>query len=223
LNAARILVLVPTAEEQRRLIAARQWELPREASVRLCGFGPVAAAARTGRLVGETQATHVLLVGIAGSYDTAAAPLGTALVFRQIAVWGIGAGEGAAHLLPSQLDLAQWRRATDHQPIFERLGLAECASGPSAETLLTVTSAAASADEVRFRRQRFPDAVAEDMEGFGVALACHLAGVPLVIVRGISNRAGDRAKENWRIGEALDAAAALASDVLRELSQAPAR
>ncbi|MFM8578800.1 MAG: hypothetical protein ACKOCN_08370, partial [Planctomycetaceae bacterium] len=60
----------------------------------------------------------------------------------------------------------------------------------------------------------FPGAVAEDMEGFGVAMACRLVGVPLTIVRGISNIAGDRDTRQWRIRESLAAAADLTSLLL---------
>ena len=60
--------------------------------------------------------------------------------------------------------------------------------------------------------------MAEDMEGFGVALACRLGGVPLGIVRGISNDAGDRDKSRWQIPAALTAAAELALRILAEES-----
>jgi futalosine hydrolase len=52
------------------------------------------------------------------------------------------------------------------------------------------------------------------MEGFAVALSCALAGVPLSIVRGISNQVGDRAPENWAIPRALAAARELALSVI---------
>ena len=67
---------------------------------------------------------------------------------------------------------------------------------------------------VATRRGLFPDAAAEDMEGFAVALACRLAGVPLSIVRGISNTAGDRDPARWLVPEAVAAAAALAARIL---------
>ena len=47
------------------------------------------------------------------------------------------------------------------------------------------------------------------MEGFSVAVACQFAGIPLKVVRGISNIAGDRDKGRWRIKDAMDAAATL--------------
>jgi futalosine hydrolase len=52
--------------------------------------------------------------------------------------------------------------------------------------------------------------VAEDMESFSVALACLACKVPLTIVRGISNQAGDRNKSRWVVAPALKAAADLA-------------
>ncbi|MCA9133326.1 MAG: hypothetical protein KDA45_09235, partial [Planctomycetales bacterium] len=82
------------------------------------------------------------------------------------------------------------------------------------EQLLTVCSAASNAEEVAFRQQKFPQAVAEDMEGFGVALACRLAGLPLRIVRGISNRAGDRQTQNWCIRPAMESAVDLTRRLL---------
>jgi futalosine hydrolase len=56
------------------------------------------------------------------------------------------------------------------------------------------------------------------MEGFAVAAACRLRGVPVAIVRGISNVAGDREPSRWRIDEALETAA---DRVLHVLEAAP--
>jgi futalosine hydrolase len=56
---------------------------------------------------------------------------------------------------------------------------------------------------------RHPHADAEDMEGFGVAVGCYFGGMPLQIIRGISNRAGDRNKRNWDVEGALHAAGEL--------------
>ncbi|MEX2502149.1 MAG: hypothetical protein WD336_07220, partial [Trueperaceae bacterium] len=47
----------------------------------------------------------------------------------------------------------------------------------------------------------------ESMEGAGVALACLLAGVPFVEIRGVSNVAGVRDKRAWQVRDALRAAA----------------
>jgi futalosine hydrolase len=89
-------------------------------------------------------------------------------------------------------------------------------AGGAAGTLLTTCAAAANAEEAGRRRALFPEAVAEDMEGFAVALACALANTPVRIVRGFSNRVGERRPESWRIPGALAAARELARSVLAD-------
>ncbi|WP_461031047.1 phosphorylase family protein, partial [Streptomyces sparsus] len=54
---------------------------------------------------------------------------------------------------------------------------------------------------------RHPGAVAEAMEGFGVAQAAAAQGVPVLEVRAVSNAVGPRDRAAWRIPDALDALA----------------
>jgi futalosine hydrolase len=51
------------------------------------------------------------------------------------------------------------------------------------------------------------------MEGFGVAIAGRLMGVPVAVVRGISNEVGDRRRDRWKIPEALESAWRLVSQL----------
>ena len=88
------------------------------------------------------------------------------------------------------------------------------ASLPRERLLLTVTAAAVGPDDVSFRKAIYPEASAEEMEGFAVALACRLFRIPCTIVRGISNTAGDRDKARWRISESVEATAALDTDIV---------
>ena len=204
------LILVPTGLELARLEDLGGFE--NQGLVSTCGFGPVAAAARTAELVARLTPARVLLVGIAGAYDCAKDPVGSALEFGSVAIHGVGVGEAAAHLPPPSLGFPQWP-ATEFPPraaVFDRLEL-ERREGP---LLLTTCAASADAAECAERRRRFPEARAEDMEGFAVALACGQAGVPISIVRGISNAVGDRAREHWSIPRALAAARELALAVL---------
>jgi futalosine hydrolase len=73
--------------------------------------------------------------------------------------------------------------------------------------VLTVSTVTGTAERASALAERYPDAVAEGMEGFGVASACALAGVPFGEVRAISNPVGPRDRAAWRIGPALDALA----------------
>ena len=209
--APHTLVLVPTEIERRHL--ARQRGFGVDAPCELCGFGPVAAAARARDAIAVHEPERVILVGIAGTYDPGGLPVGTAAVFPSALMHGVGVG--VTPFVPATtLGYRHWPRSGDGEADGpDALPLA-CPVPPAAGPLLTVCTASATDGDTRERRALFPDAAAEDMEGFAVALACRLADVPLAIVRGISNAVGDRRFERWQIPEALDAAWLVAADLL---------
>ncbi len=207
------LVLVPTERELTGIAGAAGWRTGL-GLLELAGFGPVAAAARTAELLARLTPGRVLLLGIAGSFDLAELPIGSACAFDSAQVDGIGAGAGRSRIGPRELGWAQWpgSASAEREPVWDALAWR---SGDSASRrLLTVCSASASLEEAADRKRTFPLARAEDMEGFGVAIACSMQAVPLRIVRGIANAAGDRAGLRGRIDEALAAASELARELL---------
>jgi futalosine hydrolase len=68
-------------------------------------------------------------------------------------------------------------------------------------TVSTVTGTASSATEMLVRVR---SAVAEAMEGYGVAMAAKAWGVPVIEIRSISNLVGPRDRPAWRIKDALN-------------------
>ena len=184
-----------------------------DAPCELCGFGPVAAAARAASLIARHKAERVVLTGIAGTFDVTGLPVGTAAVFPRVAMHGIGVGVAAAFVSAAALGFRHWPN-TGLGPEHSDVLVVDAPVPPAAGQLLTCCTASASPEEARQRLERYPGAVAEDMEGFAVALACRLAGVPLAIARGISNEAGDRDVGRWQIPTALDAAWLVASDLI---------
>ena len=208
------LVLIPT-ELERQGIAPRLTGT--DCRVELCGFGMAAAAARAARLLADIRPGRVMLVGIGGAYD-ARLSVGTAWRFGRVGCYGIGAGSGDAFMSAEVLGWPHWPGDPgDASPVIgDVIPCAAATDSRSADLLLTVAAASGTAADAARRRLAFPDAVAEDMEGFAVGVACRLAGVPLTIVRGISNVAGDRDKAAWRLAEAVDAAADLASRLVVE-------
>lgn len=204
-----ILLLIPTQFESEKLRS--QMPVSENVTIAVCGFGPVAAAARTATLLSSHQPEHVILIGIAGSIGNRMA-VGDASSFSGVAIDGIGAGSGSNHLSAKGMG---WNFLDiDGESIGDYLSLI---GSNDAGQLLTVCAASGSAAEANCRAETFPEVVAEDMEAFGVAFACRLAGVPLTVVRGISNVAGDRDKTNWKIDAALQSAATLANEKIKEL------
>jgi len=229
-----LLVLVPTVREKQRLVSNRS-DAPTlgdcetgDLRIEVCGFGVVAAAARSMGLIRDVGPSLVLLIGIAGTYDDSRLAIGEAIEFDEVVCDGIGVGQAHQHHPAGEMGFEQVPSQITGGPsgfasgsIGERVGLDPMGTlGADQEksrdrVLVTVCAASADAEEAAQRRVRHPTALAEDMEGFGVAMSCRLAGVPLRIVRGASNRVGDREHARWRIGEALDAAARVAFEVIR--------
>jgi futalosine hydrolase len=174
-------------------------------------LGPLNAATEVAWHLGQTNVRKVYLLGIAGSYRDVV-PLGTATQFRRVSLSGIGAGTGAMHKPLRELGGAVIT-ASPHDREQQGIPLHFAPSLPSEEQLLTVCAAAANPLDVENRLDQFPRAAAEDMEGFAVAAACERFGVPLHIIRGISNAAGDRDRDRWQIAAALRAVAELFREV----------
>jgi futalosine hydrolase len=137
-------------------------------------------------------------------------PVGAAYGFDRVVSYQIGVGEADLFRGGGELGWSQWAPGD----IADSLDLSVGEGLANAGTLLTCCAASANAAEADRKAARHPDARAEDMEAFGVALAARLAGLPVEIIRGVSNRAGDRDKDNWRIDEALTAAAELAASAI---------
>ena len=220
----RVLVLVPTEFELRKLqplIADSVAEA--NGIIMTCGFGPIVAGVTTAQLLAKVTPTKVVLAGIAGAIGPRFS-IGTAASFSQVACYGIGAGSGSEFQTASELGWTCLNETTATPGSQDILQLhSDPASIQSWRTdspadsgeafnnsidqplLLTVCAASANSTDVADRLKKFPQAAAEDMEAYSVAMACRMANVPLTVIRGISNLAGDRNKAHWDVDAALKA------------------
>ena len=213
------LILIPTRFEF-DFVADKLAKLPAE----ICGFGVAAAAARTAQLIERLRPQNIILIGIAGRISQSL-EIGSAYEFDEVVNYGIGAGTGATFQPAGEMGWHHWASADkqigDVIPLAKASSLSagaatvedvkNSADASAKYQLLTGCSASQDSTCVQHRQQAFPNACAEDMEGFGVALACRMADVSCRIIRGISNTCGDRNTAGWRIESALTAAVALAT------------
>jgi futalosine hydrolase len=188
-------LLVVTAVDAERDAIAAGW--PGE--VVAVGVGTAAAAAGTARLLATGDYRAVISAGIAGGLGVA--PGGVVLGTASIAA-DLGADSPDGFIPLSVLGFGADRLAVDDKLLAAlRAVLPGAVEGP----ILTVATVTGTADGLRAVEGRHPDAVAEGMEGFGVATAAAGAGVPFAEVRTISNPVGPRDRGAWRIGAALAA------------------
>ncbi|MER5551094.1 futalosine hydrolase [Streptomyces sp. NPDC002793] len=168
------------------------------------GAGPAAAAAATAFALAASPASQpyaaVVSAGIGGGFAPAA-PVGSLVVATGIVAADLGAetpdgfvpvtglGFGRDTFLPPESLVRDLARATGAVP------------GP----VLTVSTVTGSAARTAALLAAHPGAVAEAMEGFGVAEAAERFGVPALELRAVSNTVGPRDRDAWRIGDALAA------------------
>lgn len=186
---------------------------PAGVSVVPVGVGPAAAAAGTARLLARAEAAGepyraVVSAGIAGGFADRVAVGGLVLATRSVAA-DLGAETPDGFLPVDELgmppeQLGGGGGAIDADP---DLLAALTAALPAAVTgaVLTVNTVTGTTRTARLLSARHPDAVAEAMEGYGVAVAAAQAGLPFAELRAISNPIGPRDRAAWRLADALAA------------------
>lgn len=200
------ILVVTAVDAEREAIAAA---LPAGAPVVLVvgGAGPAAAAAATATALDGVDL--VLGAGIAGGFAPLSAgeiAVAATIVFADL---GADTPDGFAPL--SMLGFGRERYEVEPKLSIE---LAD-RTGGRLGTILTVATVTGTAERADQLRRRFPDAVAEAMEGAGVAAAATARGVPFGEIRAVSNAVGPRARDAWQVPRAL---AALGAAVARAVS-----
>ncbi|MCX5119140.1 futalosine hydrolase [Micromonospora sp. NBC_00362] len=197
--------------------AVRAGLTDRSVTVTPIGVGPAVAGAATARLLALAEAAGrpyraVVSAGVAGGFSGRAEVGDTVLGTASIAA-DLGAESPVGFIpvdelgMPPALLGAGSRVPADPGLLAAlRAALPRATAGPVL-TVSTVTGTTASTDELR---RRHPEAVAEAMEGYGVAVAAAQAGVPFAELRTISNPIGPRDRDAWRLREALTALTAAA-------------
>ncbi|MEV0454713.1 futalosine hydrolase [Catellatospora methionotrophica] len=165
------------------------------------GVGPAAAAAGTARLLALAGDRYraVVSAGIGGGIGLATGA--TALATRCIAA-DLGADSPQGFL---SLDELGFGSATAEVDAALLAALRAALPGAAAGEILTVSTVTGTAEGTAELLRRHPTAVAEAMEGYGVACAAQGAGLPFAELRTISNAVGPRDRAAWRIGDAFAA------------------
>ncbi|MFC0211366.1 futalosine hydrolase [Paenibacillus chartarius] len=184
--------------------------------VLLAGVGPASAAARTSMALAGGRYRLVVSAGIGGGF-TGKAEIGSLVVAKTIVAADLGAETPDGFLRVDELGFGSSVERVDGAAAMKLTEALRQAGLPAQlGAVLTVSAATGTAETAADRAERIPDAAAEAMEGYGVAVAASLAGLPVLELRAISNAVGPRDRGAWKIKEALDALEA-AGKVLAEV------
>ena len=145
------------------------------------GIGPVVAAANAATILARIQPDRVLMIGTCGVYPGRSHAIGEAIMAKRVGLsYGVAAmGMGYVPRAPDPINCAE--------DLFAKTPLA---------TADVLTTGAVTTDEVLAGRLSDHWAV-EHPEVFGVAYACHQAGIPFNAILGIANDVGHNAHAQW--------------------------
>ncbi|MFJ7077833.1 futalosine hydrolase [Streptomyces sp. NPDC098781] len=200
-------VLVATAVPAERDAVARALAERPGVDVIAAGVGPALAAAATATALTRaalagTPYDLVVSAGIAGGFAPHA-PVGSLVVADEITAADLGAETPDGFVPVTDLGFG----TVTHRPPETLVREAAHATGARLGAVLTVSTVTGTAVRAARLRERHPTALAEAMEGFGVAEAAAAHDTPVLELRAISNPVGPRDRAAWRIGDALAALA----------------
>ncbi|WP_049576687.1 futalosine hydrolase [Streptomyces sp. SBT349] len=182
------------------LDAHRFWLPGQVIDVLAAGVGPAAAAAGTATALAGGAYDLVISAGIGGGFAPDA-PVGSTVVASSIVAADLGGEtpEGFADVAALGFGVVTY------QPPEDLARQVAVATGSLLGPVLSVSTVTGTAGRAAELAGRHLGAAAEAMEGFGVATAAALHGVPVLEIRAVSNAVGPRDRPAWRIPEALAA------------------
>jgi futalosine hydrolase len=202
----RVLVVTSVDVEQAAVLKGlQQSNQPAFAyDVHVVGVGAVAAAVGTMKRLASTDSSYQLVInaGIAGRFSahTTFQP-GECVLANRIIAADLGAEHEQGFHPLSELGFGQDSFQIEDNLLQTYKTNLHCNVGP----ILTVSTVTGSSSRAQILKQRYPNALAEAMEGFGVASAAHSYGLPCLELRTMSNIVGPRDRNKWNIQEALHA------------------
>jgi futalosine hydrolase len=207
----KILVICAVKEE------LGAFALPPDASLLVCGVGPVEAAIHTSRHLSQVHYDMIINMGVAGGFECRDRNIevGSSVVVTHEHFVDLGREDGSALTLPGSVGLVTTVELPYHR-LAQYPALQDLTTHSGSLWGASICSATITTSDTRAERllARVPDALVESMEGFSIARAAQLFDTPCIELRGVSNRVGDRAKSGWDLRAGIGAAHALLEQTL---------
>lgn len=202
-NDRRILIMTSVAAERDAIL--RGLGTDARFDVVIAGVGPISAGIQTSKALLANDYDFVINMGIAGGFR-GRAEVGSLVIADEIVSADLGAESPDGFITLDELGFGASTRIKADSEMAMLLFASLKLTGAAVQlghvlTLSTVTGTSETTAEL-LRRE--PNAVAEAMEGYGVAFAAQEFGKPVLEIRSISNPIGPRDRSAWRMKEAFD-------------------
>ncbi len=202
----RILIATAVQAERNAILQALPYHARERYEVIIVGVGPASAAAETAAHLALHSDEYGLVIsaGIGGGFAPHA-PIGSIVLADQMIAADLGSETpDQGFITVDELGFGHSTLQSDRSSTQTVAAALQAATIPvHVGSVLTVSTTTGSAETTTALLQRIPNAAAEGMEGFGVALAANLFDLPVMELRAISNTVGPRDRDSWRIPDAL--------------------
>lgn len=197
-------ILIMTSVEAERDAILRGIGTDSRIDVKLAGVGPISAGIQTAKALTADEYDLVLNMGIAGGFADKA-EVGSLVIANEIVSADLGAESPEGFITLDELGFGESTRVkTDSDLVQILLESIKAENIPvQAGNILTLSTVTGTAETTAKLQQREPGALAEAMEGYGVAMAAKEFDLPVLEIRSISNPIGPRDRSAWRIKDAL--------------------
>lgn len=197
-------ILIMTSVEAERDAILRGIGSDSRIDVKLAGVGPISAGIQTAKALTADEYDLVINMGIAGGF-TDKAEVGSLVIANEIVSADLGAESPEGFITLDELGFGASTRVKADSDLVQILleVMKEENISVQAGNILTLSTVTGTAETTSKLQQREPGALAEAMEGYGVAMGAKEFGLPVLEIRSISNPIGPRDRSAWRIKDAL--------------------
>lgn len=185
-------LLVAVSVEQEKEALQQGLGNDQDVDVIVCGVGFAAAAANTAKQLALKPYRGVINVGIAGGFPEQTA-IGSIVIATDIIAPEIGAESPDGFLTIDELGFGTQKEAA----IVNEFFVGKLSETHTVHKGVILSVLTATGTEETYRKRLTLGAMAEAMEGYGVAAAAKSFNLPFSEVRTISNEVGIRDKSKW--------------------------
>jgi futalosine hydrolase len=197
-------ILIMTSVEAERDAILKGIGTDSRIDVKLAGVGPISAGIQTTKALASDTYDLVINMGIAGGFADKA-EVGSLVIANEIVSADLGAESPEGFITLDELGFGASTRVETDGDLAEILLESIKATNISVQAgnILTLSTVTGTTETTSILQHREPGALAEAMEGYGVAMAAKEFGLPVLEIRSISNPIGPRDRSAWRIKDAL--------------------
>jgi futalosine hydrolase len=177
-------------------------EVTSRVDVVLTGVGAASAAGAVASVIDPLRHALVITVGVAGAYPHSPADLGQIVMASQVCFADVGVQTPNGFQPMSQHGFGSFDNQRDRAACAPQV-LAALAGLCDHQGVIATVNTCSGTDELARDLATRTGAIAEAMEGAGVALVGERSGTPWAELRAISNTTGARDKQIWKMQQAL--------------------